>query len=71
VTYRHLFDLADWDRGLATGAPGLLGQPASPHYADLLPLWGRGAVGAAAAQQRWQRAQRHGLASSIRACQIG
>jgi penicillin G amidase len=42
ATYRHLFDLADWDRGLATSAPGQSGQPASPHYADLLPLWGRG-----------------------------
>ncbi len=42
ATYRHLFDLADWDRGLATSAPGQSGQPGSPHYADLLPLWNRG-----------------------------
>src|SRR5262249_5679776 len=41
-TYRHLFDLADWDRGLATSAPGQSGQPGSPHYGDLLPLWDRG-----------------------------
>ena len=38
-TYRQLFDLADWDRGLATSAPGQSGQPGSPHYGDLLPLW--------------------------------
>src|SRR5262249_47588960 len=40
--YRHVFDLADWDRGLATSAPGQSGQPGSPHYGDLLPLWQRG-----------------------------
>ena len=40
VRRRHgLFDLADWDRGLATSAPGQSGQPGSPHYDDLLPLW--------------------------------
>jgi penicillin amidase len=42
ATYRHLLDLADWDRGLATSAPGQSGQPGSPHYADLLPLWQKG-----------------------------
>src|SRR5947208_17178040 len=42
ATYRHLFDLADWDRALATSAPGQSGQPGSPHYADLAPLWAKG-----------------------------
>jgi penicillin amidase len=42
ATYRHLFDLADWDRALATSAPGQSGQPGSPHYDDLLPLWSHG-----------------------------
>ncbi|MBA4062434.1 MAG: hypothetical protein C0501_01770 [Isosphaera sp.] len=42
ATYRHLLDLADWDRGLATSAPGQSGQPGSPHYADLAPLWAKG-----------------------------
>jgi penicillin amidase len=42
ATYRHLLDLADWDRGLASSAPGQSGQPGSPHYDDLLPLWGKG-----------------------------
>jgi penicillin amidase len=41
ATYRQLFDLADWDRGLATSAPGQSGQPGSPHYADLYLLWSR------------------------------
>jgi penicillin amidase len=39
ASYRQLFDLDDWDKGLATSAPGQSGQPGSPHYDDLLPLW--------------------------------
>jgi penicillin amidase len=42
ATYRHVLDLADWDKGLATSAPGQSGQPGSPHYGDLLPLWQKG-----------------------------
>jgi penicillin amidase len=42
ATYRHLFDLADWDRALATSAPGQSGQLGSPHYGDLAPLWAKG-----------------------------
>jgi penicillin amidase len=42
ATYRHVFDLADWDKGMATSAPGQSGQLGSPHYADLLPLWQKG-----------------------------
>ena len=42
ATYRHILDLANWDRGLATSAPGQSGQLGSPHYDDLLPLWRTG-----------------------------
>ncbi|MCI0746864.1 MAG: penicillin acylase family protein [Verrucomicrobia subdivision 3 bacterium] len=42
ATYRQLFDLADWDRGLATSAPGQSGQPGSPFYSNLAPLWAKG-----------------------------
>jgi penicillin amidase len=42
ASYRHVFDLADWDKGLATSTPGQSGQPGSPHYSDLLPLWAAG-----------------------------
>jgi penicillin amidase len=42
ASYREVFDLADWDRGLATSTPGQSGQPGSPHYGDLLSLWGEG-----------------------------
>ena len=41
-TYRQVFDLSDWDTGQATSAPGQSGQPGSPHYADLVPLWEHG-----------------------------
>jgi penicillin amidase len=30
------------DRSVATSVPGQSGQPLSPHYADLLPLWATG-----------------------------
>lgn len=42
ASYRHVFDLADWDRGLATSTPGQSGQPGSPYYANLLPRWAEG-----------------------------
>jgi penicillin amidase len=42
ASYRHVLDLADWDRGRATSTPGQSGQPGSPHYGDLLPLWAKG-----------------------------
>src|SRR5204862_159635 len=32
ATYRHLFDLADWDKALATSAPARAGQHPRPHY---------------------------------------
>ncbi len=42
ASYRQIFDLSDWDKGVATSTPGQSGQPGSPHYADLLPLWAEG-----------------------------
>ena len=39
ASYRHILDLADWDRSVFTSAPGQSGQPGSPHYDDLLPMW--------------------------------
>ncbi len=42
ASYRQVFDLADWDRGMVTSVPGQSGQPGSEHYADLLPLWAEG-----------------------------
>jgi penicillin G amidase len=42
ASYRQVFDVGDWDRGLVTSTPGQSGQPGSPHYGDLLPLWAEG-----------------------------
>jgi penicillin amidase len=39
ASYREIFDLSDWDNALGVNVPGQSGQPGSPHYDDLLPLW--------------------------------
>jgi penicillin amidase len=38
-SYRQIMDLGDWDRSVATTAPGQSGQPGSPHFDDLAKLW--------------------------------
>ncbi|MDE0622562.1 MAG: penicillin acylase family protein [Bryobacterales bacterium] len=42
ASYRHILDLADWDRSVFTSTPGQSGQPGSPYYDDLLPIWAEG-----------------------------
>lgn len=42
ASFRQVFDLADWDRGVATSAPGQSGRPSSAHYDDLLRPWSEG-----------------------------
>ncbi len=42
VSYRQLFDCGAWDTGRVILAGGEAGQPASPHYADMLRLWADG-----------------------------
>ena len=42
ASYREILDLSDWDRSVAVNVPGQSGQPGSPHYSDLLPLWSEG-----------------------------
>jgi penicillin amidase len=39
ASYREIFDLSDWDKGVGVNVPGQSGQPGSTHYDDLLPLW--------------------------------
>jgi penicillin amidase len=39
ASFREVLDLGDWDNSVATSTPGQSGQPGSPHYGDLLPLW--------------------------------
>jgi penicillin amidase len=42
ASYREILDTADWDQSLAVNTPGQSGQPGSPHYSDLMPLWDQG-----------------------------
>jgi penicillin amidase len=42
ASFRMVLDAADWDRSTTINVPGMSGQPGSPHYADLLPLWAEG-----------------------------
>ena len=40
ASFREVIDLADFDKSIVTNVPGQSADPRSPHYADLLPLWG-------------------------------
>ncbi len=42
ASYREILDTSNWDRSIAVNTPGQSGQPTSPHYSDLAPLWDRG-----------------------------
>jgi penicillin amidase len=39
ATYREILNVADWDTSIGTNVPGQSGQPGSPYYDNLLPLW--------------------------------
>jgi penicillin G amidase len=41
-SFRQIVDVSDWDRSVATGAPGQSEWPSSPHFADLAKLWASG-----------------------------
>jgi penicillin amidase len=41
-SWRQILDLSDWDASLGTHTVGQSGHPASPHFKDLLELWGKG-----------------------------
>ncbi len=40
--FPQFLELWDWGRSLAANVPGQSGQPASPRYAGLVPLWAEG-----------------------------
>jgi penicillin amidase len=42
ASYREVIDLSNWDASTTINVPGASGQPESPHYGDLLPLWAEG-----------------------------
>ena len=39
ASFRILVDTEDWDKTLGINSPGQSGDPASPHYSDLFPVW--------------------------------
>jgi penicillin amidase len=42
ASYREILDTSEWDQSVAVNTPGQSGQPGSPHYSDLMPLWDAG-----------------------------
>ncbi|MDF2231026.1 penicillin acylase family protein [Albimonas sp. CAU 1670] len=42
ASVRFVVDVGDWDASVCINAPGQSGDPASPHYRDLAPLWAKG-----------------------------
>lgn len=42
ASYRMVLDVGNWDASRAINAPGQSGDPLSPHYRDLAPLWATG-----------------------------
>lgn len=41
VSWRMVLDVGDWDRSFTINSPGQSGNPESPHYRDMFPLWAR------------------------------
>jgi len=39
VTWRMVCDVGNWDACVTINSPGQSGNPDSPHYSDLFPLW--------------------------------
>jgi penicillin G amidase len=42
ASLRMVLDVGNWDASRAVNTPGQSGDPESPHYRDLAPLWARG-----------------------------
>ena len=42
ASFRMVLDVGRWDDSLAVNTPGQSGDPWSPHYRDLFPLWAGG-----------------------------
>jgi penicillin amidase len=43
ASVRMVVDVGAWDNSVIINTPGQSGDPASPHYGDLFPLWASGA----------------------------
>ena len=44
ASVRLVMDVGAWDNSVAVNTPGQSGDPFSPHYRDLFPLWATGAI---------------------------
>lgn len=42
ASVRMVLDVGAWDNSMTINSPGQSGDPASPHYRDLFPLWAAG-----------------------------
>ena len=42
ASVRFVMDVGAWDNSMAINTPGQSGDPMSPHYRDLFPLWAAG-----------------------------
>jgi penicillin amidase len=42
ASVRMVIDVGAWDNSVIVNTPGQSGDPASPHYGDLFPLWAAG-----------------------------
>ncbi|MFN3520741.1 MAG: penicillin acylase family protein [Phenylobacterium sp.] len=42
ASFRMVLDVGDWDKSRVVNTPGQSGNPSSPHYKDLFPLWAAG-----------------------------
>lgn len=42
ASFREVIDVGDWDRSTTINVPGESGQPGSPYYDNLYPLWAEG-----------------------------
>ena len=42
ASFRMVLDVGSWDDSRAINTPGQSGNPYSPHYRDLAPLWATG-----------------------------
>ena len=42
ASVRLVMDVGEWDNSVCVNAPGQSGDPHSPHYGDLAPIWAKG-----------------------------
>ena len=42
ASFRMVVDVGNWDDSRVINTPGQSGNPNSPHYDDMAPLWARG-----------------------------